>query len=121
MSMSAEHKLLNKMKIVSEIFVNTLITVKNITEEIEQIAKIEIDNGNCSIENNEVYKKFNEIFETESITYLLSVIDPVVSEIDNEIIKTCEIHDYEEHRVETGLESDMMTIYCCKFCNSVKK
>ena len=62
MSISAEHKILNKMKLVSEIFVNTLITVKIITEEIEKLSKIEIDNGNCSIENNEVYKKFNEIF-----------------------------------------------------------
>ena len=121
MSISAEHKILNKMKLVSEIFVNTLITVKIITEEIEKLSKIEIDNGNCSIENNEIYKKFNEIFESETISHLIDVVDPVISEIENEIIKTCENHIYEEHRVETGLEGDMMTIYCCKFCNSVKK
>lgn len=120
--MSAEHEILNKMKIVTNMFINTLKDIKNITTEIEQIAKKEIDNDNYYIENHSLYKKFNETFDTETIEGLLiSVMEPLLKEIKEESIGICEKHEYIEDRVETGLECDMMTIYCCKFCRFVKK
>lgn len=120
--MSAEHKILNKMKIVTNMFINTLNDIKKITTEIEQIAKKEIDNDNYYIENHSLYIKFNQTFDTETIEGLLiDVIKPMLNEIEEESIAICENHEYIEDRVETGLEGDMMTIYCCKFCRFVKK
>lgn len=120
--MSAEHMILNKMKLVTDMFIQTLKDVKKTTLEIQQIAKNEIDADNFYIENHPLYKKFNETFDIEEIEGLIiDIMEPLLNEIDEERIGICEKHEYIEDRVETGVECDMMTIYCCKFCRAVKK
>jgi hypothetical protein len=121
MSISAEHVILNKMKEATNNFIKTLNTIKTTAVEIEQIAKNEIDNDNYYVENCLVYKKFNEIFDIDTINHLIDSVEPLLNEIDDEKQKVCENHEYIEDRVETGVECDMITIYCCKFCRVIKK
>jgi hypothetical protein len=121
MSISAEHIILNKMKEATNNFIKILNTIKTTAVEIEQIAKNEIDNDNYYVENCLTYKKFNEIFDIDVINHLIDSVEPLLNEIDDEKQKVCENHEYIEDRVETGLECDMMTIYCCKFCRVIKK
>ena len=123
--MSAEHMILNKMKLVTDMFINILKDVKKTTLEIQQIVKNENDKKNDDIyylENHPLYKKFNETFDIEEIEGLIiEIMEPLLNEIEEERIGICEKHEYIEDRVETGVECDMMTIYCCKFCRAVKK
>ena len=119
--MSPEKEILNKMRIVTDIFLKTLKTVNEITIEIDQYSKREIDNCNCSIENRPVYKIFNETFNITTIENLISLMEPLLTEIENENDNTCEKHEFVEDRIETGLDNDMMTINYCKFCSAFKR
>ena len=119
--MSAEHIILNKMKETTYNFIKTLNTIKIKAVEIEQIAKNEIDNDNYYLENCLVYKKFNEIFDIDTINHLIDSVEPLLNEIDDEKQIICENHEFIEDRVETGVECNMMTIYYCKFCRVVRK
>jgi hypothetical protein len=71
--MSAEHVILNKMKEATYMFIKTLNTIKTTAVEIEQIAKNEIDNGNCSIENNKSGRMLlSMIIITLTIVFIIS-------------------------------------------------
>jgi len=122
--MSAEHDILNKMKTVADMFIQTLKDVKKTTIEIQQIVKNENDKKNDDIyyiENHPLYKKFNEVFDIDTLNHLIGIMEPLLNEIEEERVGICDEHEYIEHSVETGVECDMMTIYCCKFCRAVKK
>ena len=119
-STAIEKDILYKMKTTANIFLNTLKQVKKLKAEINKDIILEMDN-NYFIENQTSYDQFNEIFDTSSIDDVINILEPLINNIVNEREQICQNHQYIEDRVETGLESDMMTIYCCKFCGVTRK
>ncbi len=107
-----EKEIINKMSFAMNTFLKAMKDLREIKNEIDNDV-LKLDN-NFSLEN-QIYKDFNVIFDINAMNGIIDIIEPLISTIEY-----CE-HEYVDDRVETGVESYMMTISYCKNCNITKK
>ena len=101
---------LRKIKEVSETFLMDLYKFK---DKIAEIKKNTIDDSSSAV-YDEFYRIFNDAFLDEMISV---VHDIAYKKIKEELC----VHEFVWDKVETGVESDMMSIQYCKHCNIVEK
>jgi hypothetical protein len=111
--MSLERDILNKMKISTKLFLNSLNHIKEIKAEIRQDIK-KIDT-NYFTEKPHFFEQYDAIFDEASINALISIINPFIDNITEEQQSMCIFHEYIKDSIDVGLENSQ-TIFYCKNC-----
>jgi hypothetical protein len=115
--MSSERDILNKMKISTEMFLNSLKQINEIKAEIIQDIK-KIDN-NYFKEHSHFFEQYDAIFDEGSIASLIFIINPFIDNIKTEQTKMCMVHEYIKDSIDVG-QDNSLTIFYCKHCLTSK-
>lgn len=116
--MSSERDILNKMKISTEMFLNSLKHINEIKAEI--IQDIKKTDNNYFNEHSHFFEQYDTIFDEASIASLTSIINPFIDNITTEQTKMCAVHEYIKDSIDVGLDNSL-TIFYCKHCLTSKK
>jgi len=115
--MSSERDILNKMKISTKLFLNSLKHINEIKAEI--IQDIKNTNNNYFIEHPHFFQQYDAIFDEASIASLTAIINPFIDNITTEQTKMCVVHEYISDSIDIGIDNSQ-TIYYCKNCLTSK-
>jgi hypothetical protein len=113
-----ENIILNQIYSASNELLLLLNKIKSVKKNVESAVK-DLDN-NYFIEKSDAFDNFNDIFNDHGINDLISVIDKLCEDVQDEIETKCSEHEFIDDLADTGYDNWVSICYC-KNCHLSKK
>jgi len=117
-SVKNEEEILNKIHSISNELLLLLKKLKGVKKELETDVK-DLDN-NYFIEKSDAFDQFNDIFNDHGTNDLISIIDKLCEDIQDENDNKCSEHEFIWDLADTGYDNWVSFCYCTK-CHLSKK
>jgi hypothetical protein len=113
-----EDEILNKIHSTSNELLLLLKKLKGVKKELETAVN-DLDN-NYFIEKSDAFDQFNDIFNDQGTNDLISVIDKLCKDVQDENDNKCSEHEFIWDLADTGYDNWVSICYCTK-CHLSKK